>query len=141
MAKNKRTKSDRRKDIWRKANGVCAHCGKDVIDEYRTIDHVIPQFYGGGDDQRNLMPLCEKCNRDRASGAIVPQTYYKFASKVSIRDLMDYIGEWKAGRTNAAGYVMTYDGRYGIDEAGMEKYEKESRQVKGGFYTAAIPSI
>ena len=54
--------------IWAKSNGVCAHCGKPSTSSDRTVDHVIPQILGGGNDPRNLMPLCRRCNASRASG-------------------------------------------------------------------------
>lgn len=135
------SKTDRKKQVWLKSNGICAHCGKTVTGEKKTIDHVIPQFYDGGDDIRNLMPLCYKCNQDRASGAIVPQTYYKYANDLAIQELLDYIEEWKRGHTNSNGDILTYDGRYGIDPVGMEKYEREKNQIKGGFYCASKYSI
>lgn len=135
------SKTDRKKLVWQKSSGICAHCGKTVSGELKTIDHVIPQIYDGGDDIRNLMPLCYKCNQDRASGNIVPQTYYKYATDRAISELLSYIDEWKKRHTNAAGDILTYDGRYGIDPVGMEKYEREKNQIKGGFYCASKYSI
>lgn len=135
------SKTDRKIQVWTKSNGVCAHCGKTVPGEKKTIDHVIPQFYDGGDDIRNLMPLCYKCNQDRASGNIVPQTYYKYANDLAIQELLTYIEEWKKRHTNSAGEIVTYDGRYGIDPVGMEKYEREKHLIKEGFYSASKYSI
>lgn len=135
------SKTDRKKQVWMKSNGICAHCGKTVSGELKTIDHVIPQIYDGGDDIRNLMPLCYKCNQDRASGSIVPQTYYKYVTDRAIKELLTYIDEWKMRHTNAAGEVITYDGRYGIDEVGMARYKEQQKLFRGGFYTASKYSI
>lgn len=135
------SKTDRKRLVWQKSNGICAHCGKTVSGELKTIDHVIPQIYDGGDDIRNLMPLCKHCNKTRASGAIVPQTYYRYATDLAIRELLAYIDDWKQTHTNAAGEVITYDGRYGIDEVGMARYKEQQKLLRGGFYIASKYSI
>lgn len=86
--------------------------GKLATGEDRTVDHVIPQILGGGNDPRNLMPLCRHCNSSRASGEIVPDTYYRYASPWALDELWAYIREWKAEHTTTAGN-MTVE-RYGI---------------------------
>ena len=100
--------------IWKKSNGICAHCGRKASFQQQTIDHVIPQILGGGNDPRNLMPLCKHCNASRASGEIIPDTYYRYAAPWALDELWLYIREWKAAHTTAAG-SMTVD-RYGIIE-------------------------
>ena len=72
----------------------------------QTVDHVIPKTHGGGNDRRNLMPLCYKCNRSRASGDIIPETYYRYAADWALHDIQDYILEWKMERTNMAGELF-----------------------------------
>lgn len=103
-----------RKTIWQKSNNLCAHCGKKVPPTQQTVDHVIPTILGGGNDPRNLMPLCYKCNKSKASGEIIPETYYKFAQQWALDELNDYILSWKLDHTTAAG-TMTVD-RFGIQE-------------------------
>ena len=103
-----------RKEIWAKSNGVCSHCGKPSTGSDRTVDHVIPQILGGGNDPRNLMPLCRSCNKSRASGEIIPETYYRYAAPWALEELYDYIAIWKAEHATAAG-TMTVE-RYGIIE-------------------------
>ena len=49
-----------------------------------------------------------------ASGEIIPETYYKYASPWALDELWSYIREWKAAHTTAAG-TLTVD-RYGIIE-------------------------
>lgn len=106
MAKNRRTKSDRRKDIWKKTNGLCAHCGKEVSSTSQTVDHIIPKSMGGGDDQRNLMPLCKRCNGSRENNKIELDTFYGFAQSWAISDAESYIFEWKMSRTNQSGEMF-----------------------------------
>ena len=100
--------------IWTKSNGVCAHCGKPSTGSDRTVDHVIPQILGGGNDPRNLMPLCRHCNSSRASGEIIPETYYKYAAPWALEELREYITEWKIAHTRGDG-TMTVE-RYGVIE-------------------------
>ena len=103
-----------RKAIWAKSNNLCAHCGKRTPPNQQTVDHVIPIVLGGGNDSRNLMPLCAKCNKDKASGEIIPETYYRYALPWALDDLKSYVMEWKMAHTRADG-TMTVD-RYGIQE-------------------------
>ena len=100
--------------IWKKSNGACSHCGKKVSFQQQTIDHVIPQAFGGTNDQRNLMPLCQSCNKSRASGEIIPETYYKYAAPWALEELREYIREWKIAHTRGDG-TMTVE-RYGVIE-------------------------
>lgn len=109
-----RSKLDRLRQVWGKSNNRCAHCGKAAVGQDRTVDHVIPQVFGGGNDQRNLMPLCQSCNKSRASGEIIPETYYKYAAPWALEELQEYLAEWKIAHTRGDG-TMTVD-RYGVIE-------------------------
>lgn len=60
------------------------------------------------------MPLCKHCNASRASGEIIPETYYKYAAPWALEELYDYIAFWKAEHTTAS-REMTVE-RYGIIE-------------------------
>ena len=96
------------------SNNVCAHCGKRIPPNQQIVDHAIPVILGGGNDPRNLMPLCKKCNKDKASGEIIPSTYYKYASPYALEELQSYIFEWKLAHTRSDG-TMTVE-RFGIME-------------------------
>ena len=109
-----KTNKNWRKEIWAKSSNLCAHCGRRPQENEKTVDHVIPQILGGGNDPRNLMPLCKHCNASRASGEIIPETYYKYAAQWALEELYDYIAIWKAEHTTASG-GMTVE-RYGIIE-------------------------
>ena len=63
----RRRKESLKNQIWMKTGGVCAKCGKAVEPDKRTIDHFIPQYHGGTDDIRNLIPMCRACNRAKSS--------------------------------------------------------------------------
>jgi hypothetical protein len=61
------TSSSRAKKIWREAikerwDYECAYCGSktDI-----TLDHVIPQAFGGLDISSNIVSCCKTCNHDK----------------------------------------------------------------------------
>ena len=108
------TNKNWRKEIWSKSNNLCAHCGRRPQENEKTVDHVIPKILGGGNDPRNLMPLCRHCNASRASGEIIPETYYRYVASWALEELRSYIIEWKADHTRGDG-TMTVE-RYGIIE-------------------------
>ena len=90
---NATTKSKRRKIIWRKTKGRCAHCGRRASSLSQTIDHFVPKVYGGTYDYRNLMPLCRTCNNRRGSNIINPYKYYKYAPVEEIDKCIEYENE------------------------------------------------
>ena len=51
--------------IMAKTGGVCAACGKHLERQKVTIDHYVPKYHGGTDDERNL----------------VAEDYYRFLGK------------------------------------------------------------
>ena len=67
-AKRKRKISRRkRKEVFRRANGKCRHCG---AEQNLEIDHIFPFSRGGGNEIENLQLLCSRCN-NRKSDAVL----------------------------------------------------------------------
>ena len=83
-------KKQRRRAIWKKTKGLCAHCGRKTGSTNQTIDHFIPKAKGGTYDYRNLMPLCKNCNHERACKEIDPFKYYKYAPASVNKKCMEY---------------------------------------------------
>lgn len=107
MATSNLTKTQRRKLIWKKTNGICAHCGKKTSSKLQTIDHIMPKAKGGGYDTRNLLPLCKTCNGEKAD-IIMPLSYYSYTPEWAIEDFNNYRTELEMFRTNALGeYIMS----------------------------------
>ena len=100
------TKPSRRRSIWRKAKGCCAHCGKVTYGNSQTIDHFIPKSRGGTYDKRNLMPLCRECNQNRKSKPVNPALFYAYASDEAIRSCMAYEREFNRSRRNMCGDIL-----------------------------------
>ena len=45
MSRNK-SRTDKLRQVWKKSDGVCAHCGKAVSSRNRTVDHYVPKSKG-----------------------------------------------------------------------------------------------
>lgn len=48
--------------IHAKFGGRCAYCGQPIEIKGMQVDHVLPRFKGGGNEDENLMPACASCN-------------------------------------------------------------------------------
>ena len=99
------SRTHRLKAVWRKTtDNRCAHCGK--IAYRKTIDHFIPRSMGGGNDSRNLMPLCYDCNFERKSEVVEPGQFYRYAKRWAIKECKAYLADWKSMRTTMDGEFM-----------------------------------
>lgn len=78
---------DKKKKVLHKSKGVCAHCGKKLTLEDMTVDHVIPLSKGGGNDLKNLVALCEKCNKDKSNYVVQPEEYFNYLDWVYLENL------------------------------------------------------
>ena len=69
---------DVRDRILLKTNGKCAHCGMKISDKDHnyTIEHIVPLSKGGYNDEKNLLPLCKKCNVKKDNIIMDPRDYY-----------------------------------------------------------------
>lgn len=69
--------------IYREQNGRCFYCGDEMLPhgasigpsdpKLRTIDHVIPRFFGGKSEQENIVYACQECNIKK--GWQLPEEY------------------------------------------------------------------
>ena len=51
-----------RERIYTKYNGHCAYCGKEISIKDMQVDHIIPRYHKGEDNEENLNPACRACN-------------------------------------------------------------------------------
>jgi 5-methylcytosine-specific restriction endonuclease McrA len=63
---------------------VCTHCGKDLIGEDATADHVVPRALGGPDALWNLQASCRRCNGIKSDHVLVRVPWFS-------RDWLDRI--------------------------------------------------
>ncbi len=54
-------------EILRRDNHTCRYCGRSAPEVKLTIDHVVPETLGGGDDPTNLVTACADCNGGKSS--------------------------------------------------------------------------
>lgn len=71
--KRKTYSEDTRKLIYLHAGGRCELCGKKILLDDMTIDHVKPLSMGGEDDVSNLACVCLPCNVFK--GNILPENF------------------------------------------------------------------
>ena len=87
--------------IWEKTEGKCARCGKVTQEARRTIDHYIPRSQRGSFDERNLIPLCKTCNKQKAYRFVDIFDYYRCLPKEYADQALEYEQEWRSlGESN-----------------------------------------
>lgn len=103
-----------RHSVYKKYDGHCAYCGREIEYKDMQVDHLKPQAYGGTDDMDNLMPSCRTCN------------HYKRAERLEyFREMISTIPK-KLGERE---YIYKVGMAYGF-------YDAEPREVK--FYFEQI---
>lgn len=90
------TSSSKAKKIWREAikekwNYECAYCGsKNDI----TLDHVIPQAFGGLDISSNIVSCCKTCNHNKGHKKWDEWFFEKeFFSENRYQKIIEWIGK------------------------------------------------
>lgn len=73
--KRKTYSDDVRKLIYLHAGGRCELCGRKILLEDMTIDHITPLAMGGDDAVENLSCTCYPCNLFK--GNILPSEFYE----------------------------------------------------------------
>lgn len=64
-----KNRSHKRKILYERQSGKCAICGIQLqiddftsIEDYLTLDHILPVSRGGSNGMKNLQGLCRRCN-------------------------------------------------------------------------------
>lgn len=71
---------DVRKLIYNNANGKCVLCGRKILLEDMTLDHIKPLSVGGEDDVNNLASTCYPCNLFK--GNILPDDFMERITEI-----------------------------------------------------------
>lgn len=76
----------KREAVYRKYDGHCAYCGREIAYKDMQVDHFLPlRAWGiedaGTDDISNLMPACRMCNHKSIRMATHTQRHGKGASR------------------------------------------------------------
>ena len=88
-------KSQVKSRILEKTGGVCAVCGRVLQQEKVTIEHYIPKYHGGTDDERNLLPLCKSCNKSKGSRIVAAREHYPYLKATYSSKADEYRMEWE----------------------------------------------
>jgi 5-methylcytosine-specific restriction endonuclease McrA len=72
----------KREAVYRKYNGHCAYCGREIAYKDMQVDHFHPlRAWGiedtGTDDLDNLMPACRMCNHYKRANSL--ETFSRIA--------------------------------------------------------------
>ena len=81
--------------ILEKTGGVCAVCGRPLEFSKVTIEHYIPKYHGGTDDERNLLPLCRNCNRSKGSRLVQAKEHYPYLKSAYVVETQQYEREFQ----------------------------------------------
>ena len=93
----KQRKAELKRILLGKTDGVCAHCGRPISLEKTTIEHYIPKYRGGTDDERNLLPLCKNCNKLKGSRVVAAEEFYPFLKREYYLEADKYKSDWEKG--------------------------------------------
>ena len=76
---SKRTafKPNKRKRIVANQKNKCNLCNEELLSETTTIDHIIALKYGGGNEEKNLQALCNKCHKEKSCIETKYETYIR----------------------------------------------------------------
>lgn len=88
-----------RAEVYKKYNGKCAYCGKEIEIKDMQVDHLIPQCeakYGeiSADDVsniENLMPSCRRCNHYKRANRL--ETFRRYLLEMKEKVLGTYLGK------------------------------------------------
>ena len=93
--------------ILMKTGCKCGHCGKTLTVQESTVDHIIPVYKGGLNDEFNLIALCHDCNEEKSSFLYDVMDYYKYILPEYEQEFYSYHAFAITERSR--GYLFDYD--------------------------------
>lgn len=78
--------------IYHKADGRCALCGRKILYDDMSLDHITPLSMDGADSVENLQSTCISCNMFK--GSVLPEDFFE-----RITEIFMYQTEKKMGNT------------------------------------------
>lgn len=97
--KRKHYSTEQRKMIYKKYDGRCQLCGREIEFQFATLDHVIPLAQGGIDSLDNVQLACKCCNRQKAS--YLPEKFVDRITEIFMYQMEKKYsenGNWKLAR-------------------------------------------
>ena len=85
-----------REAIYKKYNGRCAYCGREIAIKDMQIDHLVPQrtyreghINGDMNQEENLMPACRLCNHYKRANRL--ETFRSYIADIPRKLRQNYI--------------------------------------------------
>lgn len=79
--------------IYDNAKGRCVLCGRKIVYDKMTLDHITPLAMNGADAVKNLQCTCEICNKFK--GSILPDDFMDRITEIFMYQLeKKYSGKW-----------------------------------------------
>ena len=78
--KRKSYSQDARKLLYNNAKGRCELCGRKILFEDMTVDHINPLSMGGSNDVENIACVCYACNKFK--GNILPDDFLERITEI-----------------------------------------------------------
>ena len=74
-----------REEVYRKYDGHCAYCGREIAYKDMQVDHFLPLRAwriedAGKDDISNLMPSCRMCNHYKRANTL--ETFRRYIAEI-----------------------------------------------------------
>ena len=90
-----------KKDLMaNKSNDRCCHCGAKISFNHKkntkkaTIEHFVPLSKGGTNDIKNLIALCEDCNKKKGNLIYYPDDYLSYIQKKYFIEVREYFDNY-----------------------------------------------
>lgn len=85
--------------LYEESGGKCPYCGNIMNVEDTCIEHIVPKYKCGKDDESNLILVCRRCNIDRADkelqlyliNAQLNNTEYFMRFESDMKDIIDLL--------------------------------------------------
>ena len=85
-----------REMMYHAAEGRCALCGRKILYNAISLDHIIPLAMGGADDISNIQVTCRECNLFK--GSILPDSFMELITEIFLYQMEKKQGnsfKWK----------------------------------------------
>ena len=113
IIKRKQFSENIRQHLFKKYDGHCAYCGKEITIKSMQIDHIKPVCFGGDNEFQNLNPACKDCNLYK--GACSIETFRLFTKQL-INTKLEYLFKSKTKLNVAVNFgaiqFKKWDGKF-----------------------------
>ncbi len=107
---------------------ICQCCGNEFPANKLSIDHIIPQDYGGPDITNNLIPYCKECNERKAN--LMPEQHSEYLEIEEKKQRSQFVKECIAKNE-----TLRYDTKFShlnSEEDGMWIRKMRTDKIRGG---------